>query len=192
MKVVKTLTGFKFIGDKIHTYNALGSHTYIFGYEESYGYLLADFARDKDAVQASLMLCEAAAYYKSQGKTLYDVLMEIYEEYGYYLDSLTNVVHKGAAGAKKIAALMENLRAKCPDEIGGVAVTKMEDFLSAELVAQGFPPSDVLRYELADGSFVAVRPSGTEPKCKYYYCVAAANRAEAEEKLARLRADIEG
>lgn len=192
VKVEKTLTGFKFIGDKIHTYNVLGSHTFVFGYEESYGYLLADFARDKDAVQASLMLCEAAAYYKSQGKTLYDVLMEIYDQYGYYLDSLTNVVHKGAVGAKRIAALMENLREQSPTRIGGIAVTKTEDFLSADLVAQGFPPSDVLRYELEDGSFVAVRPSGTEPKCKYYYCIAAANREEAEAKLGRMRVDLEG
>jgi len=191
VRVDKTLTGFKFIGEKIHAYETTGSGTYVFGYEESYGCLIADFARDKDGVQASLMLCEAAAYYKTQGKTLWDVLDAIYAEHGYYLDALTNVVHKGSAGVKKIAALLENLRSNAPTEAAGIAVTKVEDYLSAEMQAAGFPASNVLRFLLADGSWVAVRPSGTEPKCKYYYCVTAETRALAKEKLAAMREAFE-
>ena len=185
--VEKTLTGFKFIGDKIHTYNSTGIHTYMFGYEESYGCLIADFARDKDGVQASLMLCEAAAYYKEQGKTLWDVLDDLYAEFGYYRDALTNVVHKGSAGAKKIAALMDNLRNAPPTECNGIAVTDVEDYLSDRMMAAGFPSSNVLRFTLADGSWVAVRPSGTEPKCKYYCCVTGADAKEADAKLTAMR-----
>jgi phosphoglucomutase len=180
--VEKTLTGFKFIGDKIQTYNSTGAHTYMFGYEESYGCLIADFARDKDGVQASLMLCEAAAYYKTLGKTLWDVLEDLYAEFGYYLDALTNVVHKGSAGVKKIAALMDGLRNDPPAVCDGVAVLEVEDYLSDHMQAKGFPASNVLRFLLADGSWVAVRPSGTEPKCKYYYCVTGADRADAKRK----------
>ena len=187
VRVDKTLTGFKFIGEKIHAYETKGDATYVFGYEESYGCLIADFARDKDGVQASLMLCEAAAYYKTLGKTLWDVLDDIYAEHGYYLDALTNVVHKGAAGVQKIAELLDTLRNEPPAEVNGVAVVKVEDYLAREMTEQGYPASNVLRYLLADQSWVAVRPSGTEPKCKYYYCVAAASRAEAEQKLACMK-----
>ena len=185
--VEKTLTGFKFIGDKIHTYNSTGAHTYIFGYEESYGCLISGIARDKDGVQASLMLCEAAAYYKTLGKTLWDVLEDLYAEFGYYLDALTNVVHKGSAGALKIAALTESLRSNPPVACEGVAVVAVEDYKSEHMQAQGFPVSDVLRFLLADGSWVAVRPSGTEPKCKYYYCVTGTDREDAVRKHAALR-----
>lgn len=191
VRVEKTLTGFKFIGDKIHTYETVGGGTYVFGYEESYGCLIAPFARDKDGVQASLMLCEAAAYYKAQGKTLCDVLAEIYAEHGYFLDAQTNVVHKGAAGVEKIAALLEDLRRDPPREVNGLLVTKTEDYLAPEMLAAGFPASNVLRYVLSDGSFVAVRPSGTEPKCKYYYCVVGKDEAAAKEKHAALRAVFE-
>ena len=191
VRVEKTLTGFKFIGDKIHTYETEKNATYVFGYEESYGCLIADFARDKDGVQASLMLCEAAAYYKSQGKTLVDVLNELYAEHGYFLDAQTNVVHKGAAGVSKIAALLENLRRDPPHAIGDITVTAVEDYLSESMCRAGFPKSNVLRYLLSDGSFVAVRPSGTEPKCKYYYCVVGKTREEAAEKHAALRAVFE-
>ena len=185
--VEKTLTGFKFIGDKIHTYNSTGAHTYMFGYEESYGCLISDIARDKDGVQASLMLCEAAAYYKTQGKSLWDVLDDLYAEFGYYHDALTNVVHKGSAGAKKIAALMDSLRNAPPAEADGIAVVDVEDYLSDRMMAAGFPSSNVLRFVLADGSWVAVRPSGTEPKCKYYYCVTGTDRADALRKHKALR-----
>ncbi len=191
VRVEKTLTGFKFIGDKIHTYETEGGATYVFGYEESYGCLIADFARDKDGVQASLALAEAAAYYKTQGKTLLDVLADLYKEHGYYLDAQTNVVHKGAAGVSKIAALLENLRKNPPRKIGDISVVAVEDYLGDEMSRQGFPKSNVLRYLLSDGSFVAVRPSGTEPKCKYYYCVVGETREAAQEKHAALRAVFE-
>ncbi|MBR3863239.1 MAG: phospho-sugar mutase [Clostridia bacterium] len=191
VRVEKTLTGFKFIGDKIHTYETKGGATYVFGYEESYGCLISDFARDKDGVQASLMLAEAAAYYKGLGKTLLDVLEDLYREHGYYLDAQTNVVHKGAAGVSKIAALLENLRKNPPRKVGDLSVVAVEDYLGEEMSRQGFPQSNVLRYLLSDGSFVAVRPSGTEPKCKYYYCVVGSTEAEAGEKHGLLRAAFE-
>ncbi len=191
VRVEKTLTGFKFIGDKIHTYETVGGGTYVFGYEESYGCLIADFARDKDGVQASLMLCEAAAYYKAQGKTLCDVLRDLYAEHGFFLDAQTNVVHKGAAGVAKIAALLENLRKDPPRAVGNITVDAVEDYLSEEMLRAGFPASNVLIYRLSDGSFVAVRPSGTEPKCKYYYCVVGKDAAEAAEKHAAMRAVFE-
>ncbi len=191
VRVEKTLTGFKFIGDKIHELERSGKGSFLFGYEESYGYLISDFARDKDAVQASLMLCEAAAYYKKQGKTLYSVLQQLYERLGYCLDSQISVVHKGAAGVAKIASLLDGLRNATPKEAAGIAVTLVEDYLGDEMQAAGFPSSNVLRFLLADGSWVAIRPSGTEPKCKYYYCVAGRSRDEAERKLMAFRSCFE-
>lgn len=191
VRVVKTLTGFKFIGDKIHTFETTGEASYVFGYEESYGCLISPIARDKDAVQASLMLCEAAAYYKEQGKTLLDVLDALYAEHGYFLDAQTSVVKKGEDGAAAIAALLEGLRNDPPREVNGISVTAVEDYLSPEMQAKGFPSSNVLRFLLADGSWVAVRPSGTEPKCKYYYCVVGNRKADAERKHAAMRAVFE-
>ena len=137
------------------------------------------------------MLCEAAAYYKAKGKTLLDVLEGLYAEHGFYLDAITNAVHKGAAGVEKIKALLEALRNDPPKEAGGIAVTGVEDYLSADMTAKGFPPSNVLRYTFADGSWLAVRPSGTEPKCKYYYCVVGKDRTEAAAKHAAMKAAFE-
>ena len=191
VRVVKTLTGFKFIGDQIHTFETTGEAEFVFGYEESYGCLISPIARDKDAVQASLMLCEAAAYYKEQGRTLLDVLDSLYAAHGYFLDAQTSVVKKGEDGAAAIAALLENLRKNPPQEAGGVAVTAVEDYLAPGMQAAGFPPSNMLRFLLADGSWVAVRPSGTEPKCKYYYCVVGNGKADAEKKHAAMRAVFE-
>ena len=191
VRVDKTLTGFKFIGDRMHSYETEHTGTFVFGYEESYGCLIADFARDKDGVQASLMLCEAAAYYKSKGQTLLDVLDDLYRENGFYLDTQTNVYHEGAAGQKKIEALLADLREHPVREVNGVAVTAVEDYESDAMRAAGFPASNVLRYLFADGSFVAVRPSGTEPKCKYYYCVVGKDEAEAGAKCAALKAVFE-
>lgn len=182
--VEKTLTGFKFIGDKIHKYEQSGEKQFLFGYEESYGYLISDIVRDKDAVQSSLMLCEAAAYYKAQGKTLYDILLEIYAEFGYYLDAQTNVVLKGADGAEKIQQLLRELRNNPPKAADDIAVVKVEDYLSQEMIDAGFSKSNVLKYTMSDGSWIAVRPSGTEPKCKYYYCVTAKDKDAAAQKLA--------
>ena len=187
VEVVKTLTGFKFIGDKIREYEQTGAKTYMFGYEESYGCLIRGFARDKDATQASLMLCEAAAYYKAQGKTLWDVLEDCYRTYGYFKDSITSVVRKGAEGVQQIAQMIEVLRCDPPREAAGLPVVLSEDYLSEAMIAKGFPRSNMLRFVLCDGSWVAVRPSGTEPKCKYYYGVAGRDEAEAERKLAAMR-----
>lgn len=187
----KTLTGFKFIGDKIYQHETKGDCEFVFGYEESYGCLISAFVRDKDAVQASLMLCEAAAYYHGQGKTLLDVLDEIYAKHGFYLDALDNFAFKGIDGADKIKALVNGLRNDPPKNSGEIAVVRLEDYESAEMMNAGFPKSNVLRFILADGSWVAVRPSGTEPKCKFYFSVRAENKALAEEKLAVMRSTFE-
>ncbi len=185
VEVEKTLTGFKFIGDRIKVHNALGDKNYVFGYEESYGCLIGDFARDKDAVQASLMFCEAADYYKKQGKTLIDVLNELFETHGYFLDTQTSTFFKGIDGADKMNALLDGMRKNPLTEAAGIKVTSVEDFLLNP--PEGFVPSNVLRYNLADGSFVAIRPSGTEPKCKVYYCVRGNDKADAEAKLSSLK-----
>ncbi|MBE6535233.1 MAG: phospho-sugar mutase [Ruminococcaceae bacterium] len=187
----KTLTGFKFIGDKIYKHELAGDKEFVFGYEESYGCLVADFVRDKDAVQASLMLCEAAAFYATEGKTLFDVLDELYAEHGFFLDALDNFMFKGIDGAEKMDALMENLRSNAPVSVNGIDVVKIEDFLSEEMINLGFTPSNVLKFTLADGSWVAVRPSGTEPKCKFYFSIVAENEAEAKKKLPYVREAFE-
>ncbi|MGM9642075.1 MAG: phospho-sugar mutase [Eubacteriales bacterium] len=191
VKVEKTLTGFKFIGEKIARHRAEGGYGFVFGYEESYGCLIADFVRDKDGVQASLMLCEAAAYYKSLGLTLIDVLAGIHEKYGYFLDAQSNFYFPGLDGKGKIAALTASLRAESPAKVGNVKVVRVEDYLSDEMIAAGFPSSDVLRFILEDGCWVAVRPSGTEPKCKFYYCVCAPDKKAAEEKHVALKKAFE-
>ena len=187
----KTLTGFKFIGDKVYRHELAKDAEFVFGYEESYGCLIEAFVRDKDAVQASLMLCEAAAYYKENGKSLLDVLDDIYAKHGFYLDALDNFTFKGIDGADKIKALVNGLRNDPPKAAGDVEVVKMEDYESAEMIAAGFPKSNVLKFILADGSWVAVRPSGTEPKCKFYFSVRAENNALAEAKLAVMKATFE-
>ena len=191
VKTEKTLTGFKFIGNKIYNHELLGDAEFVFGYEESYGCLIADFVRDKDAVQASLMLCEAAAYYNEQGKSLLDVLDEIYAKHGFYLDALDNFVFKGVDGPEKIAQLVNGLRTNPPKNAGDVEVLEMEDYKSEKMLSLGFPSSNVLRFILADGSWVAVRPSGTEPKCKFYFSVRAKNLAEAESKLKVMKETFE-
>lgn len=191
VKTEKTLTGFKFIGNKIYSHELLGDAEFVFGYEESYGCLIADFVRDKDAVQASLMLCEAAAYYNERSKSLLDVLEEIYEKHGFYLDALDNFMFKGVDGPEKISQLVNGLRNDPPKSAGAVAVTELEDYKSEKMLSLGFPSSNVLRFILEDGSWVAVRPSGTEPKCKFYFSVRANNLTEAEEKLKVMKATFE-
>ncbi len=191
VKTEKTLTGFKFIGNKIYNHELLKDAEFVFGYEESYGCLIADFVRDKDAVQASLMLCEAAAYYHEQSKSLLDVLEEIYAKHGFYLDALDNFVFKGVDGPEKISQLVNGLRSNPPKSAGDVAVVEMEDYKSEKMLSLGFPSSNVLRFILADGSWVAVRPSGTEPKCKFYFSVRAKDLAEAEGKLKVMKATFE-
>ena len=189
--VKKALTGFKFIGDQIREWKENAEKEFLFGYEESYGCLIADFARDKDGVQASLMLCEAAAYYKKQGKTLWDVLEELYRTHGYFFDAVTALTLTGAEGAKKMRQMMADLRNAPPAAAGEIAVSHVEDYLSPAMQAQGFGCSDMLRFVMADGSWVAVRPSGTEPKCKYYYCVRGGTHADAARKHALLREAFE-
>lgn len=191
VKTEKTLTGFKFIGNKIYSHELLGDAEFVFGYEESYGCLIADFVRDKDAVQASLMLCEAAAYYHEQSKSLLDVLDEIYAKHGFYLDALDNFVFKGIDGPEKISQLVNGLRTNPPKSAGDVAVLDMEDYKSEKMLSLGFPSSNVLRFILEDGSWVAVRPSGTEPKCKFYFSVRAKDLAKAEEKLKIMKKTFE-
>ncbi len=189
--VEKTLTGFKFIGDKIHMHKHSDGKPFLFGYEESYGYLIAPFVRDKDAVQSSLMLCEAAAYYKAQGKSLYDVLCEIYAEFGFYKDYLTSLTIPGEDGAERIKNILATLRSNPKKEVCSIKVAAIHDFTTAEMIVQGFPRSNVLKYILEDGSWIAIRPSGTEPKCKFYYSVVAKDAAAAEEKLSAIRKEFE-
>ena len=191
VSVEKTLTGFKFIGDKIYQHEQIGDKAFVFGYEESYGCLAADFVRDKDAVQASLLLCESAAYYHEQGKTLIDALYDLYREHGYFLDVLDNFVYRGLEGAEKIQSLVNGLRENPPAATASAKVIAMEDYRSKQMADAGFPSSNVLRFLLDDGSWVAVRPSGTEPKCKFYFCVVGKDRKDAEAKLADMKNTFE-
>ncbi|MFC4714032.1 phospho-sugar mutase [Planococcus dechangensis] len=189
------LTGFKFIGEKLNENDKQHEFTFLFGYEESYGYLIRDFARDKDAVQATLLLVEAAAYYKKQGKNLYAVLNELFERHGFYRELLVSVTKKGIEGARDITRLLDGLRAQPPQSIAGIAVEKVEDYESRTrtVVAVGtseaivLPRSNVLKYFLEDGSWVCLRPSGTEPKVKYYFGVKADTQQESDEKLELLK-----
>lgn len=185
----KTLTGFKFIGEKVAKYEVNNEKQYVFGYEESYGSLIKPFVRDKDAPQACLMLAEAACFYKTQGKTLVDVLHGLYETYGAYEESQTSLTLKGQEGAAKIQQILSGLRASQPQEIADVKVIRFEDYRECRIVEDGkeselcgFTKSDVLKYYLKDGSWIAIRPSGTEPKCKFYYCVRGETIADAKEK----------
>lgn len=189
--VEKTLTGFKFIGDKIHNHKHSDGKPFLFGYEESYGYLIAPFVRDKDAVQSSLMLCEAAAFYKAQGKTLYDVLNDIYEEFGYYKDHLTSVTIPGEDGAARIKKILSDLRTSPKSEVSGIKVKEIHDFTAAEMIVKGFPKSNVLKYILEDGTWIAIRPSGTEPKCKFYYSIVAKDSSLIPAKLEAIRKEFE-
>lgn len=185
----KTLTGFKFIGEKVAKYEVNHLRNYVFGYEESYGSLISPFVRDKDAPQACLMLGEAACYYKAKGKTLYDVLVDCYKEHGFYKETQTSITLQGQAGAEKIKEIMSGLRASRLSEIAGTKVTSWQDFDTFEegtgtevKPLEGFTKSNVLKYFLEDGSWIAVRPSGTEPKIKVYYCICGTSMEDAEEK----------
>ncbi|WP_028608263.1 phospho-sugar mutase [Paenibacillus harenae] len=168
VSVEDTLTGFKYIGEKMTQYEQSGERSFLFGYEESYGYLTGTYARDKDAVVASLLICEAAAYYSNQGKTLYDVLLELYAKFGFYLEALESRTLKGLDGVQKIAAIMEDWRRNPPVEVGGISVTDVLDYASG---LDGLRPENVLKFTLADGSWFCLRPSGTEPKIKVYFAV---------------------
>jgi phosphoglucomutase len=185
------LTGFKFIGEKIQHYQQTKEFKFLFGYEESYGYLIKPFARDKDAIQAVLAVTEAAAFYKMQGKSLLDVLNDLYVRHGYYFEGLVSVTKKGADGAREIKGLLSNLRENPLTEVAGIAVSSQEDYLTqSRTFVDGrsdekliLPKADVLKYFLADGSWVCVRPSGTEPKIKYYIGVTSPTESESKAKL---------
>lgn len=182
-EVVNTLTGFKYIGEKMTQYEQSGERTFLFGYEESYGYLAGTYARDKDAVIASLLICEAAAYYKSKGKTLYDVLQELYVQFGTYMEGLESRTLKGLDGVQKIAAIMEDWRGNPPTEVAGVKVAAMLDYMTG---LDGLPAENVLKFMLSDGSWFCLRPSGTEPKIKVYFAVRGTSQDEAAAAVKHL------
>ncbi|AYW45336.1 phospho-sugar mutase [Tetragenococcus koreensis] len=195
--VTNVLTGFKFIAEKIKEFEIDNSHTFIFGFEESYGFLVQPFVRDKDAIQALVLLAEVAAAYKKQGKTLYDALQEIFAEYGYYAEKTISLTKAGQEGSAQIAALMKSFREQTPTEFAGIKVVQTEDFQQlirknaagdTEKIAS--PPSDVLKYTLEDESWLAIRPSGTEPKIKFYIGVKADSDERAEQKIELLQAAI--
>ena len=197
-KMVNVLTGFKFIAEQIKNYEETNAHTFMFGFEESYGYLVQPFVRDKDAIQAVLLLTEVAAHFKSEGKTLYDGLQALYEKYGYFLEKTISVTVQGLEGPAKIKALLDGLRKEVPSNFGGIKVAVAQDFAVNQQVDSqgvtseiGLPTSNVLKYILEDGSWIAVRPSGTEPKIKFYMGVKAASQEEAEEKLAKFQKDLD-
>lgn len=192
--LIETLTGFKYIGEQIKFFEQNHEHEYVFGYEESYGCLVGTHARDKDAVVAVMALCEAAAFCKHQGITLCDKMKELFDTYGYYKEGLCTVTLKGQDGAKKIASMMEGIRGNVPKTVGGLAVTQFRDYKEDVLLdcvngtktVTGLPRSNVLYFELEGGAWCCIRPSGTEPKIKFYIGVKGIDDADAEKKLAEL------
>ena len=193
------LTGFKFIGEKIKGFDETGSHQYLYGFEESYGCLGGTYARDKDAVYAAVLICEMAAYYKEKGMTLYEALLALYEKYGYYREGVKSLTMKGLEGMERIALIMKTFRENTPAELGGFKVVVAKDYktqvfknlTTGEESGSPLPVSDVLHYTLEDGTWVCIRPSGTEPKLKFYIGVKADSLQAAEEKVNVLNADID-
>ncbi len=198
IQLIEVLTGFKFIGQQILGFENTGKGTYLFGFEESYGCLIGTHARDKDAIVATMALCEAAAYYKKQGKTLWDAMIDMYEKYGYYKDDVKSITMKGKEGLAKIAQIMETLRENTPDKIGSYNVLSARDYkkdtiknmASGEVTPTGLPSSNVLYYDLSDDAWLCVRPSGTEPKVKFYYGIKGTSLADADEKSAALGKEV--
>ena len=190
VNLIEVLTGFKFIGQQILGFENSGKGTYLFGFEESYGCLIGTYARDKDAIVATMALCEAAAYYKTQGKTLWDAMIDMYEEFGYYKDAIQSVTLKGIEGLQKIQDIMNTLRENPPAEFAGLKVVAARDYkkdtitdlATGAVKPTGLPSSNVLYYELTDDAWVCVRPSGTEPKVKFYYGVKGTSLEDADAK----------
>ena len=198
LDTIDTLTGFKFIGEKIKQFEASGEYAFQFGYEESYGYLIGDFARDKDAVQAALLAVEVCAFYKKQGKSLYDGLLELYKSFGFYREGLKSLTLKGKEGAEQIAAILSTFREQPPLSIAGKDVVSAEDYLTGKrtLLKENkretidLPKSNVLKYFLEDGSWFCLRPSGTEPKVKFYFAVKGRTNEESEALLHQLTDEV--
>ena len=178
LKVIETLTGFKFIGDKMNEFDKKGNGEFVIGYEESYGYLVGNHARDKDAVVASMLICEMACYYKNQGKTLVDVMEDIYKTYGYFLDKLDSFTLKGIDGVERIQGIMKEMREKGKDLMPNIAL--VNDYTVG---IDDLPKADVLKFVFEDSSWIAIRPSGTEPKIKVYYSVKGENKDDAQKVL---------
>ena len=196
--MINVLTGFKYIAEQIEHFEATGEHTYMFGFEESYGYLIKPFVHDKDAIQTTVLLAEVAAYYKQQGKNLYDGLQDLFKEYGYFREQTTSEEFDGVGGSDKSAALMTKFRSEAPTDFAGYAVQGTEDFQSqTESFADGhtapidLPQANVLKYHLEDGTWIAIRPSGTEPKIKFYIGTLGDTLDEANDKLAKFEAAIQ-
>ena len=193
-ELIEVLTGFKYIGQQILKEENTGYGTYLFGLEESYGCLIGTYARDKDAISATVALCEAAAYYKMKGMTLWDAMIAIYEKYGYYKDAVKSIGLKGIEGQAKIQAIMDTLRNNTPTEVGGYRTVSARDYKldtikdmeNGEVKPTGLPESNVLYYDLTDDAWLCVRPSGTEPKIKFYYGIKGTSLADADEKSAKL------
>ena len=193
-ELIEVLTGFKYIGQQILKEENTGSGTYLFGLEESYGCLIGTYARDKDAISATVALCEAAAYYKMKGMTLWDAMIAIYEKYGYYKDAVKSIGLQGIEGQAKIQAIMDTLRNNTPTEVGGYRTVSARDYKldtikdmeNGEVKPTGLPESNVLYYDLTDDAWLCVRPSGTEPKIKFYYGIKGTSLADADEKSAKL------
>ncbi|MDL4842660.1 phospho-sugar mutase [Aquibacillus rhizosphaerae] len=198
LETIDTLTGFKFIGEKIKEFEESKEKSFLFGYEESYGYLISDFVRDKDAVQACLMIAEVAAFYKAKGMTLYEGLLAIFDEYGYYLESLESLTLKGKDGTKQIESILANFRSNPPFEVAGVKIAEIEDYKAStrNLVSKSevdpihLPKSNVLKYKLDDGSWFCLRPSGTEPKIKFYFGVNGKTLKASQEQLSTLQKGV--
>ena len=196
--LIEVLTGFKFIGQQILGFETTGKGSYLFGFEESYGCLIGTHARDKDAIVATMALCEAAAYYKTQGKTLWDAMVDMYDKYGYYKDDIQSITLKGIEGLQKIQEILETLRKNPPAEVGGYKVVKARDYqaetikdiATGEVTGTGLPKSKVLYYDLTDDAWLCVRPSGTEPKVKFYYGIKGSSLADADEKSAKLGEEV--
>ena len=194
IRFIEVLTGFKYIGQQILGFETSGKGTYLFGFEESYGCLIGTHARDKDAIVATMALCEAAAYYKTKNMTLWDAMIAMYDKYGYYKDDIQSITLKGIEGLEKIQTILENLRKNPPSVIGDYQVTSARDYKAdtvinmetKEVKATGLPSSNVLYYDLTDDAWVCVRPSGTEPKIKLYYGIKGTSLADADEKSAAL------
>lgn len=192
--LIEVLTGFKFIGQQILGFETSGKGEYLFGFEESYGCLIGTHARDKDAIVATMALCEAAAYYKTQGKTLWDAMIDMYEKYGYYKDDIQSITLKGIEGLEKIQQILETLRKNPPVKIAGYEVLRARDYkadtikdlATGEVTSTGLPSSNVLYYELSEDAWLCVRPSGTEPKVKFYYGIKGTSLEDADEKSAEL------